>query len=229
MAPLSRILIIAFALAAGVGAAVFCGNLLLAAPLGAGLFVLLSQFRSQDAAKAHFRERDEALPLLLSAIPKLRVGLPVDDAFLAAAAEAPTTTGAAVAGYCAKARQGLGEQARQTASGGAMVAAIIALIDGARRHGGEVTRPFASLANMIEMDQRLRRKQEVATLHVRAQANGLVFIAVAILGFASFASWDSLSFLRETQDGRLMVVGSIAMMVWGYVVLNALTARIAND
>jgi len=27
----------------------------------------------------------------------------------------------------------------------------------------------------------------------------------------------------------LMVVGSIAMMVWGYVVLNALTARIAND
>lgn len=106
MAPLSRILIIAFALAAGVGAAVFCGNLLLAAPLGAGLFVLLSQFRSQDAAKAHFRERDEALPLLLSAIPKLRVGLPVDDAFLAAAAEAPTTTGAAVAGYCAKRAKG---------------------------------------------------------------------------------------------------------------------------
>lgn len=196
-------------------------------PIAIGAGVLYLQVLASQVVRSSENERDEALPLLQAALPKLHVGAPLEAAFIAAAQEAPNSTALRVSAFCARARQGLDTPSVEV-EGGVMAQAIIAMIRSATVNGGDVGRPFASLASMIETDQRLRRKQQIATLHVRAQANALVGIAVIILALALFGNAASLSFLHETVQGRLMVLFAATMMLWGYLIISILTARISR-
>lgn len=200
---------------------------LLGLPIAVGAAMLYLQVRASGVVRNAERERDEVLPLLQSATPKLRMGLQPEEAFLAATRETTTRAGEEIADYCVRVREGI-EGAARVSGSGVMVQTIISLLRAVRENGGEAARPFESLAEMIEADQRLRRKQQIATLHVRAQANALVGIAVIILGLALFGSASSLNFLRETQDGRLMVLFAATSMLWGYLAIAVLTARISR-
>ena len=208
---------------------VLTGQALAGVPMAVGLGVLYCQYQAATEAQASFRERDDALPLLQGALPKMQSGLPIDAAFIAAAATQQTSIAGVVATYCARARQGLDLDGRGLVQdSGPIAAAIVRMISAARANGGETARPFASLATMIETDQRLRRRQQIATLHVRAQANALGIIAGIVVVFVLAGNTDGLAFLRETYDGRMMLLFSLTSILWGYVVLTALTARISN-
>ena len=204
-------------------------------PAAVAVGVLVCQLRAAQVAQSVFRERDEALPLLHSATPKLIAGLPIDSAFILADQELRSTTSGVIAGFCARARLGIGLDAApgSAAAGGAqpvgaLGSVLVTMIAAARRNGGDVARPFASLASMIETDQRLRSKQAIASLHVRAQANALIGIALIVLALVFVGNQESLLFLRETLDGRRMLTVCISFMLWGYVILTALTAAIVR-
>ena len=154
----------------------------LGVPAAVGAGALVGQARAIRIAKDAFVERDEALPLLQSVVPKLRVGLPIDAAFLLACRDQTSPTAQAIATNCARARLGLDlSMSRVRLDTGSLNAAIIAMIAAGRIYGGDTARPFASLSTMIQTDQALRNKQAIASLHVRAQANALIGIAVIIL------------------------------------------------
>jgi Flp pilus assembly protein TadB len=226
---------IALMIAVGLGgvlwlaAAMLTLNAFFPIPLAVGVGVFVLQTWAGNLTSATHSERDEAITLLNSAVPKLRVGLPIDSAFILAASEAKSPTADAIADYCARANYVTPTAIQQLSIRyGALTGAIIATINATRRNGGEAARPFASLVEMIETDQKLRRKQQIATLHIRAQANGLLAITAVILVMAVLGNSESLTYLRQTIDGRLMVLFSLTMMLWGYITISALTARIAS-
>lgn len=205
------------------------GNPLLALPLALGAAVLVLQAFAARRTLASDSDRDEALILLQAATPKLRSGMPVDAAFLLAASEIPSHTAKMVSRYCHRASYVLpSATAPSSADAGPLARAIIAMIRACRENGGDVATPFANLAEMIEADQRLRRRRETATLHVRAQANGLAIIAALVVLSIIFGSGVSVDYFRETADGRLLMLASLSVMAWGYVILSALNARIGH-
>jgi Flp pilus assembly protein TadB len=210
------------------GMAIF-GNPLLVLPLALGLAVLALQVRAARQTLASDADRDEALTLLQAVTPKLRTGMPVDAAFLLAASETRSATANIVSRYCHRANYVLPSASASVAEdAGPLTRAIIAMIRSSRENGGDIATPFANLAEMIEADQRLRRRRETATLHVRAQANGLTVIAALVVLSIVFGSGVSVDYFRETTDGRLVMLGSLSVMVWGYVILSALNARIGH-
>ena len=203
-------------------------TLWLGLPAGLAVALFVCQLRAQQVAQELFRERDEALPLLHSATPKLLAGLPIDAAFILADQELRSRTSGLIARQCARARLGIGLDRAAADGSGALGGVLVTMIAAARRNGGDVARPFMSLASMIETDQRLRGKQAIASLHVRAQANALIGIAIIVLTLVFVGNQDSLLFLRETLDGRRILTVCISFMLWGYVVLTALTAAIVR-
>jgi Flp pilus assembly protein TadB len=215
--------------AATLVAALVFGNLILSLPLGLGVGALTLQALAAQRTRANDADRDETLLLLQAATPKLRAGVPIDAAFLMAAEEAPTSVAKIVRRYCQ--RSGYvppGSAEVMAREAGPLTQAIIAMIRSCRENGGDVATPFVNLAEMIETDQKLRRRQDTATLHVRAQANGLTVIAALVVLSIIFGSGSSVDYFRETADGRLVMLGSLTAMVWGYVILSALNARIGH-
>lgn len=224
-------LLIGLGVAAGSAllASFLVGNLVATIPFGLGLGALTLQSLASRRTKAGDAERDDALLLLQAVTPKLRAGLPVDAAFLVASREAASSTADAIERYCSRA--GFVVPGAVEAGGGdtgPLTRAIITMIGSCRENGGDVVTPFANLAEMIETDQRMRRRQQTATLHVRAQANGLAVIAGLVVLSIVFGSGVSVDYFRETAEGRLLMLASMTVMVWGYVVLSALNSRIGH-
>lgn len=207
----------------------FTGNIALGLPFAVGLFIFCLQMANLGLVRDMDQDRDDLIILLQSVIPKLRVGLQIDEAFVRAAAELNQSPAANVVGsYCAKAQLGIDLSGERVPKTSATSSALIAIIATSRQTGGYAEPSFSTLTAMLETDQRIRRKQSVATLHVRAQANALLGIASIILVFALFANQSSFLFLRETVDGRLMVLYALTSVIWGYILLTELTRRIAD-
>lgn len=210
-------------------ASVVFGNPVFVLPLALGVAALVLQVLAARRTRAGDLDRDETLVLLQAAVPKLRTGLPVDAAFLLAASESSSPTATVISRYCQRARYVVPNIAQETvAEAGPLTTAIVAMIRSCRENGGDIATPFVNLAEMIESDQRLRRKRETATLHVRAQANGLTVIAGLVVLSILLGSGVSVDYFRETVEGRLVVLASLTTMIWGYVILAALNARIGH-
>lgn len=210
-------------------AALVFGNFIVAILFGLGVGALTLQALAARHTRESDADRDEALLLLQAATPKLRAGMPVDAAFLLAATETATLNTAYIQRYCNRVGYTLTDPRQHPSpQTGPLVRSIVAIIRSCRENGGDVATPFINLAEMIETDQRLRRRQQTATLHVRAQANGLTVIAALVILSIVFGSGVSVDYFRETAEGRLTMLGSMTAMVWGYVILSALNARIGH-
>lgn len=209
-------------------AALVFGNFIVAILFGLGVGALTLQALAARQTRESDADRDEALLLLQAATPKLRAGMPVDAAFLLAATETASLNAAYIQRYCSRVGYTLTDPRQPPRQTGPLVQAIVAIIRSCRENGGDVATPFTNLAEMIETDQRLRRRQQTATLHVRAQANGLTVIAALVILSIVFGSGVSVDYFRETAEGRLTMLGSLTAMVWGYVILSALNARIGR-
>jgi Flp pilus assembly protein TadB len=228
--PLARtpfLIAILGALAVWVAATSLTEAPLLSLPVAVGVALVYLQTRASGLVRSIEQERDEVLPLLHAVVPKIRTGVAPELAFISAANEAPSSVARIIAEHCARLRDAV-ERPGSTPSSGVMAGTVMSILAAVRENGGEISRPFESLAAMIEADQRLRRKQQIATLHVRAQANALIGIALIILVLSLFGGASTLNFLRETQDGRLMVLFAATSMVWGYLLIAILTARISR-
>jgi len=208
-------------------ASVFANNFLVAIPLALFGAVFVGQLIAQARSTALQREQDELLPVVQAAIPKMVTGLSVPAAFRAAAGETPSVSADKVLSYCFRIEQGLADIGGETPPG-PVSSALFAMIGAAAQQGGEIIHPFRALAQMLASEQRLRRKQQLATIQIRWQANVLIIIAVCILVASSFSNQEALVFLFSDRDGRLLVIASLTLLTLGQIVMNAITARIAD-
>ena len=214
------------ALAIWLTASIFSGAPVVSVPLGLLMFVLVSQLNSQRTSRKLERERDELLPILESVVPKIEAGMSVVAAFKSAAVESPSPSSQRLNSFCFRMDQGTAE-VRASSEEGPVLLTLFSMLDAAARQGGEVTRPFRALAMMLASDQRLTRKQQLATIQIRWQANVLILIAGGILVASALSHQEALVFLVEQPEGRLLVVASATLFLLGQIILNIIAARIA--
>lgn len=197
----------------------------LALSLGAAVLTLqtVADWRRQTVAE----ERLAVLELLREASPLISAGESLQTAVQAAARHA--TASPVVALRTSLQRISVGQtiaKAAEAIERWPLLSMLFRLIVFQRDQGGDPAPLVAALRRRLELSADLARKRDLALVQIQWQANAITVFFIIVLGAALLRAGPFLTALIETIEGRGLVAGSAALVIWGRVALNRLAERL---
>lgn len=197
----------------------------LALSVGAGVLTLqtMAEWRRQTVAE----ERGAVLDLLRETSPLIAAGETLQAAVLAAARHSTAPAVAALRTSLERVSVGqVVERAAAATRRWPLANLLFRLILFQRDQGGDPAPLVAALRRRLELSADLARKRDLALIQIQWQANAITVFFLIVLGAAVLRAGPFLTALIETIEGRGLVAGSAALVIWGRVALSRLAERL---